>query len=279
MRRYLLIALLLLGAQARAESSLVSINLQHRSASEVIEILRPMLEAGGSISGNGYKLFIRSTDDNIAQLQQMIAKIDVAARNLLVTVSMNPELTRQQSNVEARVSVQDGVHAELGGHAELRPKTPADKGRIKYDVRMYERAQQRQHPQMQQVRVSEGLWASIYTGESIPVTTRTRNADGTVTDTFHYQAVSSGFRILPRVHGDTVTLTIRPQSQAKIQGGNGTYSSSEMETSVSGKLGSWIALGSVAQTEKLSGTGIAYGNRQIRSQSNQIYVKVDLAKP
>jgi len=279
MRRYLLFALLLLGAQAHAESSLVSIQLQHRSASEVIEILRPMLDTGGSISGAGYKLFIRSSDANIAQLQQMLANIDVAARNLLVSVSMNPELARQQSDAEARISTQGKIRVEAGGQAEQHSETPADKGRIKYDVRMYERAQRRQHPQLQTVRVSEGLWASIHTGESIPVTTRTRNADGTVTDTFHYQAVSSGFKILPRVHGDTVTLTIRPQSQAKIQGANGAYSSTEMETSVSGKLGSWIALGSVAQTEKLSGTGIAYGNRQARGQSNQIYVKVDLVKP
>jgi len=282
MRRALLILLLFTCVTAYAESALVTIRLHHRSAREVIGILQPMVDKDGSITGAGYKLFIRSSQQNIDQLRQMLAQIDVATRDLLVSVSMNPEVMQENNRADARVSIQgNSTSVNVGQQTRVQSDAaiPADKSRIKYDVRIFDRTQRQQSPQAQQVRVSEGLWATIHTGQAIPIRSRTRNPDGTVTDTLTYQPVASGFKVLPRIHGDSVTLTIRPQAQSTIAGAGGSYATTEMETTVSGRLGKWIALGSVAQSQNSSGTGIAYHSENHRSESNHIYVKVELIKP
>lgn len=284
MRPALILFLLAMCLPACAEMNIETINLHHRTAQEVIGILKPMLDKNGSITGSGYKLFIKSTPDNIAQLRQMLSEIDVAARNLLVSVSMDPVVLQENRQISANFN----VHA---GQTILRTGKPANsasasdshdhhKGRIMYDnVRLYERAKSQRNPQAQTVRVSEGLWATIKTGQAIPITSRTRNPDGTVTDTYTYQAVATGFQVLPRVDGDNVILSIRPQSQTVSADHAGAYNTTQVQTTVSGKLGQWIPLGSVAQSQQSSSTGIAYHAQQRHDESNQIFVKVELVKP
>ena len=238
-----------------------------------------MVQSGGSISGTGYKLFIKTTPANFEQLQSMIAAIDVAAKQLLVSVSLDRAVMQENAQVAARVSIQSNPSVQVGGKASAPSGGEAhgQTGNIKYDARMVERAQTQRTPKVQQVRVTEGLWATIRVGEGIPINTSVRNSDGSVTETFTYQAVASGFQVLPRVNGDNVVLTIHPQSQSSTQNRSGVYTTLEMQTTVTGKLGQWLALGSTEETRDSSATGITYSTRQRRNENNQIYVKVELA--
>lgn len=283
MRYALLLLLLAVCLPVQAEMSIETIHLHHRTAQEVIGILKPMLDKDGSITGSGYKLFIKSSPSNIAQLRQMLAQIDVAARNLLVYVSLDPTVMHEEQRASADIHVQTG-QATLSTNNTTATTRSTDnqahhKGRIMYDTRLLKQMHSRRYPQVQSVRVSEGLWATIKTGQAVPIASRTRNPDGTVTDTYTYQAVASGFQVLPRVNGDSVTLKIRPQAQTMSESHAGSYNTTEMETTVSGKLGQWIALGSVSQTTQSNGSGISYQTQQRSDANTQIFVKVELAKP
>lgn len=262
MRHLLLALLLFVCTPLHAEMRIDSIDLHQRTASELIPILQPMLDNGGSLTGTGYKLFIRSSPENIEQLRQMIAQIDVAPQQLLISVSLDRRVLDENQHAGAHVRIQGG-------------NRPAPEGRIKYDVRMFERKQTTRAPQVQQVRVSEGLWATIRTGQAVPIATRNRNPDGTVTETYTYTAVASGFQVLPRVNGNTVTLAIRPQSQSTQARHEGAYNTTEINTTVTGKLGHWIVLGSVGTSRQHSGSGIIYHTQQHSNDTSQIYVKVD----
>jgi len=281
MRHALLMLLFLVCAPLRAEMSIETVDLHHRSAEDIVGILQPMVEKGGSISGTGYKLFIKSTPANIAQLRSMIAEIDVAPKQLLVSVSLDRAVLQENTQGSARITVQGQQTLHLGeksakpAAADVHGQTDS---KIKYDARLFERAETQHTPQTQQVRVTEGLWATIKTGQAIPVASSSRNPDGTVTETFTYQPVATGFQVLPRVNGDTVTLSIRPQAQSPSPNSGGVYNTTEMDTTVSGKLGEWIALGSVAETQSSSGAGITYRTRQRSDETNQIYVKVEHIK-
>ncbi|MEJ2361470.1 MAG: hypothetical protein P8Z75_08590 [Gammaproteobacteria bacterium] len=281
MRYTLLVLLLVLSLPVHAEMTLETIQLHNRTAQEVISILKPMLDKDGSITGSGYKLFIRSTPDNIAQLRQMLANIDVAARNLLVSVSMDPAVIQQNSEASARIHIQDDHHRiQLGSSDSKSPQHERQPRRhIMYDARLLAQMHTQRAPQAQTVRVSEGMWATIKTGQAVPIVSRTRNPDGSVTDTYTYQAVASGFQVLPRVSGDKVILKIRPQAQAVNNSNAGSFDTTELETTVSGKLGQWIALGGVSQLSQTTGKGITYQTDQHRSEYNQLFVKVELAKP
>jgi hypothetical protein len=279
MRRALLVLLFFICVPAHAEMTIETITLQHRTAEDVIGIVKPMVSKGGSISGSGYKLFIKSTPGNIEQVRRMIADIDVAPKQLLISVSLDRAVMQENTGQSARVTVQGKPAVRIGN----KPPIPADAdvhtqkdSRIKYDARLFNRAQTQRTPQVQTVRVSEGLWATIKTGQAIPIASRTRNADGTVTETYTYTAVASGFRVLPRVNGDTVTLMIRPQAQTPSATSGGVYNTTEMDTTVSGKLGEWIALGSVEESQHDTASGLSYRTQQRRNENNQIYVKVEL---
>lgn len=280
MRHALLITLLLICTSLRAEMRLETIELHNRTAEDVIPVLQPMVQNGGSISGSGYKLFIRTTPTNLEQLQSMIAAIDVAAKQLLVSVSLDRSVMRENSQLAGRVSIQSNPSLQVGGrtgvpsNGEIQGQT----GNIKYDARMVERSETQRTPKVQQVRVTEGLWATIRVGQGIPITSSLRNPDGTVTETFTYQAVASGFQVLPRVNGDNVILTIHPQAQSSNQNPTGVYSTLEVQTTVTGKLGQWFSLGSTEETQNSSGAGITYRTQQHSTDNNQIYVKVDLVK-
>lgn len=284
MRYALILVLLSLCLSVQAEMSIETINLHNRSAQDVIPVLRPLLDKGASLTGTGYKLFIKSSPDNIAQIRHMLGEIDVAAKNLLVSVSMDPAVMHETTDASAHIQInsgntrieagKNGVTASGGNREGHHPRR-----RIMYDAHLLQEMHQQRAPAAQTVRVTEGLWATIRTGQAIPIATRTRHPDGTVTDTYTYQAVASGFQVLPRVHGDNVTLTIRPQAQAVKQSSGGTYDTTELETTVSGRLGHWIAIGGVSQTQQSSSTGILSQAQQRQSNSNQIYVKVELANP
>ncbi len=277
MRQILLILSLVVCMPLYAEMVIETIQLHQRSADDLIPVLQPMIAKGGSITGTGYKLFVKSTPANIEQLRQMIAELDLAPKQLLISVSLDREVMQKNTQGSARITVQGPPTLYVGDKSQIEHHDQAN-GHIKYDVRMFERAQTQRTPQVQQVRVTEGLWATIKTGQAVPITTRTRNADGTVTDTYTYTAVASGFQVLPRVNGDNVTLTIRPQMQSPQAGSGGAYNTTEVDTTISGKLGQWIALGSVDSSRQYNGAGISYRTQQRNDENNQIYVKVEHIK-
>lgn len=279
MRFTLFILMLMVYVPVRAEMTIETIQLHQRTADELIPILQPMVETGGSLTGTGYKLFIRSSPANIDQLRRMVSQIDAAPRQLLISVSMDRVVLQGNRRVSASISVQGkntrleaGRQSRNSGGIALHGEKDS---RIKYDARLLERAETTHTPQVHTVRVSEGLWATIRMGQAIPVATRSRNADGTVTETYTYTAVTSGFEVLPRVNGDTVTLAIRPQAQSPQRDAGGAYNTTELDTTVSGKLGQWIALGGVNTSQQRSGTAIGYHMQQHNAENDQIYVKVE----
>ena len=278
MRHTLLILFLIVCTPLHAEMAIETIQLHHRTASDLIPVLQPMVEKGGSISGTGYKLFVKSSPANIEQLRQMLSQIDVAPKQLLISVSLDRAVMQEKAQSSARVTVPGKTTLRVGkaspAPAEVDIHNQKD-SRIKYDARLFERARTERAPQVQTVRVTEGLWATIKTGQAIPIATRSRNPDGTVTETYTYTAVATGFQVLPRVNGDNVTLAIRPQAQSPQYGAGGTYNTTEIDTTVSGKLGQWIALGSVDSSQQINGAGISYRTQQRNDENHQIYVKVE----
>src|SRR5262245_53046828 len=73
--------------------SLEVIQLKHRTAQELMPALQPLVAQGGAVSGQDYTLFVRTTDGNLAEIRRVVAQLDQAPRQLLVSVRT---ATRQQ---------------------------------------------------------------------------------------------------------------------------------------------------------------------------------------
>lgn len=267
---------------AHAEVEIETLQLHNRTSSEVIPVLQPFIAQGGMLTGTGYKLIIKSTPENIEEIKRLLADIDTSLKQVLITVALSHQLEQLQQAEQSQVQMQSGDVSVSVGTPPTNPAPGAavsiDTGKIKYDTRRYQTQQRTDAPSLQQMKVAEGSWASIRSGQSIPIATRTRNRDGTVTETLTYQQVVSGFEVLPRVNKDQVTLMIRPQKANLSAQGGGQIDIQSIETTVNGKLGEWLSLGGSTTQTNNDNSGILSSTRTRESQHDQIWVKVEVIK-
>jgi hypothetical protein len=77
---FVVILLLLTGGfafQALAEAMLLEdIELQHKPAGDIIPLIEPLLPENAVISGEGYKIILKTTAENLPQVKQLIAELD-----------------------------------------------------------------------------------------------------------------------------------------------------------------------------------------------------------
>jgi len=214
-----------------AQGSLEVITLRHRTAEQVIPVLRPLLEPGGVLSGQYNQLIVRTSPANLAQIRSVLDSIDQPARRLTISVRVDA----------AQDSVRSGVHDSRS--------------------RQDERVDQR-------IQVLEGGRAMISGGESRPVRQRQviQTPSGPVVqETTTIQGAATGFEVVPRISGSTVHLEIAPQREQFV-GRSGAIQSERVESTVSGRLGEWIDLGGASSASSRSDRGgfsATTGNRAI----------------
>jgi type II secretory pathway component GspD/PulD (secretin) len=236
--------------------SLTVIDLKYRRAEELIPVLQPLLEQGGALTGQDYKLFVRTSGSNLAQLRSAVQQLDKQQKQMLVSVRRSTALDVQQENASASgtLSTRNGVSGT---------------------VRAGERNLQTQDSSVSSVQVLEGNAAFIATGTTVPIVTAVAVGGGKrpfVAGTIEQRNLQRGFMVTPRVNGDQVILEISQQDQRV--GGNGIQSQS-LNTQVIGRLGSWIQLGGVSETSSSSNSGILSRSYSTGGNELSVWVKVD----
>ena len=274
------LGLALLLSAARADS-LTAIKLQNRPAEEVIPVIEPMLGSGDAISGRGFTIFLRTSPTTLAQVREMIAALDVAAKTLQISVFQGSTRGLDRLGIDGSVRIErgDGSLAIGSGRDE------ADRagGSVTYGNRggsaslsgTRTRMRLQDNP-VHRVRVTEGMAGYIETGEQIPIFSGIRwDAPDTVTGNVEYKNVVTGFYVLPRVNGDNVTLEVSPFKNALRGGSIATQSA---RTMLSGRLGEWLLIGGVSERleRTQSGTG-TYTSTQSRSNES-IWIRADLIR-
>lgn len=238
------------------------ITLRYRSAEQVIPVLQPLVEPGGALTGMQNQLVIRASPNNIADLRRVLASIDSRPRQLKISVRQGAE-----GAASDRAAAVSGTLSSGGGSSA--------QGRI---VNSQDASDSRV---TQTLQVMEGNVAVIQVGTSQPVpnrvVTRTPSGGVVITDATAYRDVTTGFSVLPRVSGERVTLEINPQRDTvnTNAGPVGTVSVQRASTVVSGRLGEWIELGGMSQTETRSGSAILSSSSASRSDNRSIWVKVE----
>lgn len=247
------VGLMALSAHAQ---SLEIIDLQHRTAQELIPALQPMVAQGGSLSGQDYKLFVRTSSANLAELKRVIAQLDRAPRQLLVSVrnATRQQLERQGIDVSGRLSTD---------RSEIGVRGSDDRG-------------QRSNEGVASVAVIEGNAALINNGASVPIVTAVAIAGGRrpgVAAQTEYRDLANGFLVTPRVNGETVVLDISQRAETLR---NGVIDTQQLETQVSGRVGEWISLGGINSMSSSSSGGIGSRRYSTSSDDRSVWVKVEL---
>ncbi len=245
----------LMAAAAWAQS-LTVIDLKYRRAEDLIPVLQPLLEQGGALTGQDYKLFVRTSNGNLAQLRSAVAQLDKQQRQMLVSVrrSTAQDIQQEQASASGSVSTRGGVSGT---------------------VRAGERNLQTNNSSVSSVQVLEGNSAFIATGTTVPIVTAVAVGGGKrpfVAGAIEQRTLQRGFMVTPRINGDQVILEISQQDERV--GGNGIESQS-LNTQVIGRLGSWMQLGGVSESSSSTGSGILSRSYSTGGNELAVWVKVD----
>jgi type II secretory pathway component GspD/PulD (secretin) len=247
--------------------SLTVIDLKHRRAEELIPVLQPLLEQGGALTGQDYKLFVRASGANLAQLRSAVEQLDKQQRQMLVSVrrSTAQDIQREQASASGTLRTGDGAIS-----VNERPRSGSGA-----TVRAGERNLQTRNSSVSSVQVLDGSSAFIATGTSVPIVTAFAVGGGKrpfVAGAIEQRDLQRGFMVTPRVHGDQVILDISQQDERV--GGNGIQSQS-LNTQVTGRLGAWMQLGAISESSSRTDSGTLSRNYSTGANELSIWVKVE----
>ncbi|MEW6646939.1 MAG: secretin N-terminal domain-containing protein [Pseudomonadota bacterium] len=266
LRPLLLLLALLFAAAVPAQTELRTFQLHNREAAEMITILRPMVDPRGGISGTGYTLIVRSTPENLQEIEQLVRELDAALRNLLITVRRGELTEQERRGIAARGAVGgDSGKVVVGDDGPPR-------------VRLYGTERRNDGSGDQRLRVLEGQWAHIQSGLDMPVPQRSVTQSGggvVVQESIEYRDVSSGFEVRPRLSGERVTIDVRPFRARPAATGGGAIETASLITTVSGRVGEWIELGGVVEEREGGSRGITHSTKERDVQRLRTYIRID----
>lgn len=233
------LATLLARAAVSHAQGLEIIPLRHRTVEQVLPVLRPLLEPGGTLSGTSNQLFIRASPANVADIRRVLEALDQPLRRLQISVRFDQFADGTRQGIGA-----GGTISNRGSRIGIR----AEDSRSRSDERVDQRLQ-----------VIEGGRGVIYAGQSMETHDR-----------------ATGFVVVPRVSGDTVHVDIAPQRETGSESGGSFQRAS---TSVSARLGEWFEIGGATTSAERDERGILSASRSSRTGERRIWLKVEEVRP
>lgn len=241
------------------------IELRSKTVEEVLPVLLPLVEPGGTLTGMNNQLFLRASPRNKADIKRALAALDKPTRRLIIRIAQNRQAEDSDRGAEASGQVVLGSTRRATGSASV------------WDTRSV-----RSESGSQMVQTVEGGRAYIQVGRSLAVPMRQTffGPGGTVVnETMIYRDIGSGFYATPRLNGQRVTLEISQQAESFDPAyGRGAVSSQRLATTVSGQLGEWIELGGTGRhAAGQQGGAFSVGTSEVRD-NRSIWLKVEEAE-
>jgi type II secretory pathway component GspD/PulD (secretin) len=258
------------------------IALKHRTAQELIPVIRPLLGPTDAVSAMDYRLLVRASPKRLAEVERVVQQLDIARRNLTLSV-------RQGSQAENRGTSQ-GLSGEVDVGRDARVTLPRstsdDRGaviehqsgdaRLRYQTRTERGSASDERTQT--LRVQDGKPAYIRLGQSVPHVKRIIALSGrqlTVAQGVEYQNVVTGFEVLPRIQGERVQLDITPRLSSLADPASGLANFQELRTTVTVRLGKWIDLGAIEGAGENIRRAIVESATAGSAEQRTVWIKVE----
>src|SRR3954470_8925869 len=224
-----------------AQGSLEIISLGHRTAEQVLPTLRPLMEPGATLTGQGTQLIVRTSPANLAELRRALEELDRPLRRLQISVRFDDALDSAARGVET-----SGRITNRGSSV---------------DVRMQDRQSAAAERVDQRLQVLEGGHAFISTGRSAPV------YDGN-----SFRETSTGIEAIPRLAGNGVSIELKQRRDALAR-------EQTMSTTVSGRLGEWLEIGGAIEAASRTESAILSARSSGSTRTGRVWLKVDELRP
>ncbi|MEE9266769.1 MAG: hypothetical protein V3V86_08590 [Gammaproteobacteria bacterium] len=289
MSRFRFLALMLLAgglplAGAFAASGMITevFTIGYRPVDEMIQILRPMVPRPGSVSGAYGKIVVRTTPANMREVKEILATLNRAPSNLLISVrhSINEEVRRDLFEAFGEVSGSNvGLSTGRGSGSGRGLVISHQDGDQEAGVRVDKTQTVASNSGTQRVRVLEGREAFIQSGRSVPVTDQrvvvSSTGVTTVQTSTGFRNVGSGFTVRARLNDDDrVTVEIFPRHN-RLDSGSGAIDVREASTVVTSPLGRWMEIGRIGAASSENTRGIGASSSTTTSSDTVTYLKVE----
>jgi hypothetical protein len=252
--------------------------VSYRRAEELVDVLRTLVPPPGSVSAIQNQLVVRTTPSNLREVRRVLANLDRAPANLLISVkrSLDEAVRRDLASARARVRVGD-VGVAVGGGAARAGSAGRAGGDDAAAIRLQRSTASRRDDDLQTVRVLEGREAYIHFGQSLPVPVKEHSklfGSGTsVREGVRYESFGRGFSVRPRLSGNRVTLHVSPgRRELRL---DGRVDVQRASTVVSGELGRWMQIAGAANDGSAREQRIGSTRSTDHRRDDAIYVKVD----
>ncbi|GAB4169409.1 MAG: secretin N-terminal domain-containing protein [Rhodocyclaceae bacterium] len=276
MKRVLALVVLFAAGLALAQEGMEILVLRHRQAEQVIPALTPLLEKGGSLSGMSGRIIVRSSARNMEEIRRALAAIDTPVRRLMISVKQDNAGEGRDGGAEVSGSVGSLRMAKPAPRAPEAPGLEVRGGQAR--ARVYSSRGRAEERMTQQVQTVEGAGAFIELGYSFPLPLRqvVTGAQGSVvTESVVYRDLGSGFYARPTLIGDRVTIEIAPRQESLSSVVAGAVHSQRLSTTVSGRLGEWIALGGTSGAEERRDSGVTSYSTRGSLENRRVLLKVE----
>ena len=248
-RHLVLLLSLLLGAIGQAVADTMRIHVLPRpDAPALVSVIEPLLAPGGSVRAYQGKLIVRTTDNNMAELEGVLGSLEATPSALVVHLRRQGTSSGQRSGVDTRIQgrIPGGVSADI---------------RIE---------QSRQHGSQQdhyQIRTLSGYPAHISQGTLLALG---GGYYGTV-----LAELQQGIQVIPQLtpDGDVVLQISQRYDQA---GGPGVAYTQSSGTTLRLQPGVWQPMGSIRVDRKQDQRG--FGGVQSSSQQVNLPLEVMVEK-
>ena len=264
-----------------AERVLEIFSLEHTLVDQVLTSIRPLLDPGGTATGMGNQLIVKTSPQNLAEIKRVLSALDRRPKMLRITVRQD---VAQDSHIrddrgsgrlgrgDVRVAIPDrgprgGASATIRG---------ADGEFIRY--RTLSTTSSGEQDNTYFVTTLEGQTAFVETGISLPYPHSSVTYDGYHTrihEGVDYRRLSSGFFVIPRTHGAEVSLEIAPQLETIDPRYAGRIDTRYSQTTVTARLGEWFQLGGVNEVDDSEQGRLLARTRRHDAEDYQVWVLVE----
>lgn len=225
------------------------IQLKHRPAAELAPVVRSLLGPNDALSTTDYRLIMRASPATLAQVERVVRQLDVARRQLTITVRhvLSNERERATHGISGEVPI--GRNGSVRLPKSMRGQDTViigDPNGVQY--RGGERRTTSESEQTQRLRVQDGASAYIRMGQSIPQMQQVLMLAGdraVLSQGVTLRDVTTGFDVRPQVRGEQVQLDITPRVARLSDPRHAIVDFRELATTVTTRLGEWIDLGQI----------------------------------
>ena len=250
------------------------ITLQYRFAQDVLPVIAPMVEPEGKVSALDNHLMITATPEQMAAIEAVLARLDVARRTWRITVSQDGALDSETLAAGAQGHVRIG-DASIGIGEQGRPgRSPGGDGDVTVDLDQHLRRQNAQLVQF--LSVADGEQAYIRVGQSVPYAQQWRmltQRHGLARHATQFHEISTGFVVRPRAIGAQVELQIAPRIAE--QGAGGVVDFQALQTTVQVSPGQWFDLGGTMQAHDEVSRSILHQEISEGESRRRIMLRID----